>query len=141
MVGQLQGSPHNYPVPAVLQSSSCLVSCSGAKFLSSHGIRSLHLQHPKQPVIRYLIISIQIRTSLSYQQRRGFEMIVDIVTVKLMKYLMPILSTSVVSGYHACLEIQGSRVQTRLRSMDFFSGRKNPEHKSSRRTLSWGSRV
>ena len=40
--------------------------------------------------------------------------------------------TSVVSGYRARLEIQGSRVQTRLRSMDVL-GRKNPEHKSSGR--------
>ena len=47
------------------------------------------------------------------------------------KLIMECISASVVLGYRARLEIQGLRVQTRLRSMDFFSGRKNPEHKSS----------
>ena len=46
-------------------------------------------------------------------------------------------SASVVSGQRACLEIQGSRVQIRLGSMD-FSGRKNPEHKSSGRDFKLG---
>ena len=37
----------------------------------------------------------------------------------------------------ARLEIQGSRLETRLRSMD-FSGRENPEHKSSGRDIKLG---
>ena len=47
------------------------------------------------------------------------------------------LSASVVSRKHARLEIQGSRVQIRLRSMN-FSGRKNPEPKSSGRDFKLG---
>ena len=47
------------------------------------------------------------------------------------------MSASVVSGYRALFEIQVSRAQTLLKSMD-FSGRKNPEHKSSGRDFKLG---
>ena len=42
------------------------------------------------------------------------------------------ISASVVSGQSVRLTIQGSRFKTRLRSIN-FSGRKNPEHKTSGR--------
>ena len=55
-------------------------------------------------------------------------------SIFLKESLRTLSEASVVSGYRVRLEFQGSRVQTLLRSMD-FSGRKNPELKSSGRDV------
>ena len=51
------------------------------------------------------------------------------------------LSASVVSGLRVRLEIQGSRVQTRLRSMIFFQDVKILSTSPPGGTLSWRFRV
>ena len=55
-----------------------------------------------------------------------------------LKLLLPIFPVGLGGlGVTCSLEIQDSRVQTQLRSMDFL-GRKNPEYKSSRMDFKLG---